>query len=537
MAQPAAAPFAAHDPAPAPAAQGDRLVHRLTLATTATLNGKEVAAVKIAGRWTLTPLRGGRTLAQLESPEVSLVGTAAPDGAALSQPFVLHAADGVLDRIAFAPGTPAAVKELLTSVAVLTQYTDRPGDHWTAAERDLSGVYEACYTRLDGHLSRSRSQYLSLHQLKVPAGTRSGEVLLSDEHARFDVDGQGLTAASVQLNQTAHLGQGVPQVDLRAQATLLRQSSERVALEDGPAFDPEEIRSHLDPAASERRQLEQRVGGASAQALLDSALAATQLDPLAAASRRERHRVLDQLQAKVQLDPAAAHALAGGLQDHKADPRFADLVSGALAGAGTPEATDALASVLDASWTGEPRLQVISSLGLTPAPTARSVAVLKGALDQEQGLQAALALGLEAQSLGDEAGKDAIDALLQRYAQAQDPQARRVYLLALGNTASRRVLQALEDTIAGPDYGLAEVATYGLRMIPGDDVDAVLDQLIGRGSTVTVAAIKSAGFRSAALWSPRLLAYLAQFAQQPQVADTLRAVLTHWSVDLPAAPN
>jgi HEAT repeat protein len=205
------------------------------------------------------------------------------------------------------------------------------------------------------------------------------------------------------------------------------------------------------------------------------------------------------------------------------------MVAAALGQAGTPEATHELAALMGDPLPVDTRRQIVAQLALAAAPDAETTGALTRAIDEPGGEQAALALGAEARTIGDEDAGDAIDELLKRFAAAGNREAARGYLIALGNTGSRRVLPALKATIGGTDYGLAEVATLGLRFIPGDDVDELLEGLIASASSVIVPAIHAAGYRSPDLWLDKLRGFEKQFAGHKQVTDALDAVIAHWT--------
>ena len=143
------------------------------------------------------------------------------------------------------------------------------------------------------------------------------------------------------------------------------------------------------------------------------------------------------------------------------------------------------------------RDQILMNLALAKAPTADSAAALADQLDGPQSSTAALALGAQAGTLGDDASGDAIDTLLERYADATTIADKILYLDALANTGSRRALPVMQDAIQqGESYPLACAGAFGLRRIPGDDVDDLLQALIQGGTVVIVQAIKATAYRS-----------------------------------------
>ncbi len=137
---------------------------------------------------------------------------------------------------------------------------------------------------------------------------------------------------------------------------------------------------------------------------------------------------------------------------------------------------------------------------------------------------------MQARGLGDDgAGGDATAQLLQRYAAATSEADKITYLTALGNTGSREALPVMQAAITGDDYNLATVGTFGLRLIPGDDVDDTLLGLIQSGSNVILQAIQATAYRSPAVWQGRLEQAQVQFSTQKRVLDAIAAVLVRWS--------
>jgi hypothetical protein len=516
-------------------ARGLRARYRLSAEHHALVDGKASASQRVAGLWTTTARAGGRTEVEFTATRLEVVGEAAPTAAEVATPFVVATTDGLLTGLGFAEETPDGARNLLTSLATTLQVTDRPGAAWTALEEDLTGRYEARYTRAGERITRTRGRYT---QMRGAHGLDASPVdmLASDEHTEVVLDARGLVSATVKLSQTVSPGRGMATVTILVTASLERVDVSEVALVAGADLAPAPVTARLDRAPLQRRRLESLVAGASTSTLLAEAHRAAHLDEHAPDRTRAGASALRRLSALAQLDERAPVEMADAIRRDPGDHQVVGLVAGALSSSDSPAATGALASLLDEALPDDARSQILAQLGLARAPTAESAAALTRALDGPLGHQAALSLGAEASKLGDDtAGGDAIDLLLARYAAAA-PGDKRVYLQALANTGSPRVLPALKDAIQGADYDLARAAAYGLRSIPGDDVDDYLATLIENGTSVAVEAIMATGYRSATLWAPRLAAFQKQFQGQKRVLDAIQAVLGRWA-QLPDAKS
>lgn len=521
----------------APRARVTQARYRLVSEHRALVNGVESAKVMVQGAWITTPRTGDRTEVRLSADRITVTGDKAPLPGDVAAPFVMENRDGVLAALAFSDATPGKSRDFLAGLATLLQHSDRPGDTWTVEEEDLAGVYEAQYTRSGDTVTRQRGRYT---KMRGPSGleAREGDALQSSEESRFTFDAKGLVRATVKLAQTSVIAKGMPTVEIRATATLVREDVAEVALEAGARLAPEAITTHVDHAAIARRRQEKLVAGAHASELIADARAAAHLDRKEPGVDRQRNTALRRLSALVQLEGDTAREIGQAIREDANDAESVRLLAGSLASAKSSDATGALASLLDAPLPDESRSIVLANLALARKPTAESAAALTSALDQPMGAQAALALGAEAARLGDDpASNDAVGTLLARYEAATTPAERRLYLEALGNTGSREALPVMLAAIQGGDYALARAGALGLRLIPGDDVDDALAVLIESASPVMFEALEAVGSRSPTLWKPRLVALEERFAGQKRVLEAIEALLTRWgNLSVPAKP-
>jgi hypothetical protein len=534
-----AQPAAAVAPAPAataraarsskPAERAARARYHLTSEHRAFLNEKESAAVVVEGTWTTTERTEGRTEVQLAATRIAVLGDTPPAVTDVAEPFVMVKESGRLASLGFPQAMPGKARDLLSSLSATFQCSERPGDGaWKVEEQDLTGKYEAAYVREGDKLTRQRGRYL---ETRGPRGleAQQGDAISSVEDSQFVFDARGLVRATVKLTRTSTLGKGMPSVMMVLRATLVREDVAEVAPAAGPDLSPEPITSHVDHAAIARKRNEKLVAGAKAPELIDAVRSAAHLDRKAPDTDKQRALALRRVSALVQLDGAAARDVAAAIRKDPSDQGTVGLLAGALASAPTPEATGALASLLDAHLPDEARSTVLADLALAAMPTAESAGALTRALDKPLGGQAALALGAEAQKLGEDDAGSAVEELVKRYKAATTPDEQRTYLQALANTASREALPVMLDALRGADFELARLGAFGLRLIPGDDVDDALWSLVEGGSPVVFEALKAAAYRSPALWQPRLEAAREPFAGQKRVLEQIQAILNQWS--------
>jgi hypothetical protein len=535
-AAPAATALEATAVRPRPAAQKAVVTrYRISSAQHVVIDGEERASVLIEGVWTTSSRAGAPVEAQLAATKIDVRGGDAPSAADLAAPILLGSHDGVLDAMAFSDATPRAARGILTGLATTFQHSARPDARYTVEEEDLLGRYQAVYQRApEGRLVRTRHRYTALRGARGLSAERAS-LMAPEERSELRFDDEGLVSARVAIKHTFSVGDGMAAVEMRLSATLAREDVATVDLPPAPELDLQAISDHLDRAAISRRNDEARVAGAKAPELVAKARRAAHLDRKNGDAQKHRSVAVKRLSSLVKIDAEAATVIADAIRNDPGDRESVGMLAGSLASADAPAATNALARLLDEPLPAEARSAVLMSLGVARAPTAESVSALSSALDGPRGADAALALGSQAGKLADDgAGEDAVNRLLERYAAAKTPEERRLYLDALANSGSRDALPVMLAALQDQDFGIARTAAYGLRFIPGDDVDDLLLSLIQSGSTVTVEAIQAAAFRAPAVWKPRLEAAKVQFDGQKRILDTIAAVLVRWA-NLPSS--
>lgn len=508
--------------------------YKLTFEHRSTIDGKEAVVVEIAGTWTTIERAGGDIEAQFAASRIAIKGDEAPSNQDVADSFTLKMHDGGLLAVAFAKGTTDRAHNLLVSIATALQYTNRPGQTWTVEEQDLMGKYEATYNRVGQRVQRKRGAYT---QMTSSNGSQTnGNTLQSTEDSSFLFDEKGLVSATIKLDQQSALGQGLPTIAMALRVKLERIDSTEVPLVAAPFRDATSIAPRVDRGLAERNRRLSIVAGATMTELLEAAKSAAHLGEDAPLRYREQAKAMRRLTALVELEPTAANELAAAIKKDPSDLDSARLLSGALSSAESPQATNALSSLLGDELPEETKSTVLMNLGLAKAPTVESTSALTKALDGPLGNQAALALGSQAHTLGEEDGAGAVDTLLSRYEAAKTSEERLAYIEALANTGSREVLPVMHAAISGNDFTAARAGTLGLRLIPGDDVDDTLWGLIAKGTIVTLDAIKATGYRTPSVWKPKLEKAQTMYQGENRVLEAIQAVLSQWKSLEVAAP-
>lgn len=505
-----------------------RIHYQLAYEQAAAITGRAPMQVTVRGEWITTPHRSGRTEvrfvpATLDGPRGSVPATAD-----LIAPVQLVRDGGVLVAMGFTAAMPEPGRAMMTALATTFQRSERAGSAWTVTEDDLMGRYDAGYRRDGDVVHRSRDGYRAMrgpHGLSVDAAGRT----TARERSRFEVDAAGLVRADLAIELRVALGDAGPAADL-----TLRASLERTAIEWVPAS-----ASRLLPAgpitdhADHRRAIEDAdralVAGASAAELVAELARLAALDRALPGVGHDRAIVLARLAAAIRLDPAAAAVVADAIRAHAADATGVELLAGALASAGVPEATDVLAGLVGAELPAPSRAALIGALSFAAPVTAASLAALVGALDDAGGEQAALALGSHRRRAADalaEPARAAASELLGRYAGARGTE-RVIYAKALGNAGDPAALPSLREAMRGGDRALRDAAVFSLRFVPGAAADALLEEALA-DPTLAGAAVRAIGYRGPQVWRERLEAARQRYADRNDVLSAIHAALRRW---------
>jgi hypothetical protein len=514
--------------------EAQRLVYAAALTQRIEVGRHVGADVRIAGRWSLTPVPGTRIVeARLDDATVEGHGAPEVPREALRQPVLLvHDEAGRLVGLRFAREAPAGARALLTGLASLAQYTAGAGEAWEVDEVDAAGPFHASYRREGRSVRRSKRGYAALHAGGSTRMTLEGE-------GRIVVGGDGLVEALDAREATrAEIGEGMAPITGALGATLRLvdrgparaadvEAAERRIATHGPAS----MGVRDDDEAAQRRADERRAAGAKLGDLR-RAFAESDGEPDTDARGRRRAALLERSAAVLRLDPAQSLEAGKQLARPGVKDADADFFAAALGAAGTEEATAALADVLAApDATGDAHRHAAVSLAQSSFADAHTIDALRTAASSDDALvreAATLALGAQARTLqqaGDQ-GADLPDPaadLLAAYAAAGDAAARRLALEALGNSGNGRALDVIRAELGSP--ALAPTAAYALRFMPAPVADDLLVELVASPDpSLRRAAWAAVYYRDAALWAPRLKAALAM-ETDPQVSAAIEAAL------------
>ncbi|HVV88172.1 MAG TPA: HEAT repeat domain-containing protein [Kofleriaceae bacterium] len=488
--------------------------------------------VKVEGEWITTPRRDGRievrfVPAAIDGPDGSM-----PAAADVATPVQLVREDGVLSAMGFVDAMPAKGRALMTNLATTFQVSEQPGSSWIVAEEDLLGRYDAAYQRAGDTLVRSRDAYVSARSAGELSAKAAGDIGASEE-SRFVVDREGVVSADVGVALSIAISDDAPSAQAHVKATLARTSIEWVTPSMTAALAAEPISDHVDRAVARASADESRVAGATLDVLLAELRRLAALDGAAKATRDQRAHLMARLCAYLRLHPEAASRVADELRAQAANHDATRLLAGALGQARVAEGTDALAALALLPAGDLPagaRSDVLGALQLAEPPTEASLAALTASLDGPDRAAAALGLGVHSRGapaeLSDQAGV-AVRTLLDRYASAGSAGDRVVLAQALGNTGSPAALPLLRELASGADPDLAEAALYGLRFVPGDDVDELLAGAIDDPDRA-LGAVRAIAYRAPATWRDRLIALQDRYAGRSDIVMSIRGTLRRW---------
>lgn len=504
-----------------------RSTYRLTYQVESQIEGKPGPRVDLTGEWTVEPLSDDRVAVRLARVEID-GHRLAPTAEAAERDVELLVVDGVVEGIAYAPKTDLPARRLLSGLATLLWPVVRADDaEWSVEQEEVGGAHLATYARIgDARIERRIERVLALRG-SDGLDRHGGQQVTPTGVSTFDFDAQGLVAARIVDDRTFEMQGQTLTVVTRTRASLQRIATEVVTRRAPTPYPMAGFSAEVDFAAQAAIRDDQKVGGADLPTLMKDLEAALARDPAHPDTSKWRHRALERLTALIRIDPAVAPqvaALLARLDAH--DPRAAFL-AGALSGANTPDATNALAGVLAEDLPNRIRHGVHVNLSLTDAPTAESMQALKGELVGARANSAAMALGAQAGKLepDDAAAESAIELLLRRYREAGSVAEKIAALKALGNSGHPAILAVVGEALADP--ALTAQAIRALRFVPGAEVDALLAAQLDRGAHAW-AVIEAIAQRAPAEWAPRLSAARERFAGDARVLAQIDQLLAQW---------
>lgn len=410
-------------------------------------------------------------------------------------------ADGTRQTIGFDAETTPTQREHLTLLATLFVPSLQDASDWTVEVSDATARFRAAYTRDGDGIERHIERFLAMHTDRGP-DRQMAERLSVRGGTRYTLDGDALVRADVHRALHFRPEGGRHHVRVLHQGSLVRVGEATGSALARLVLRP--IGPQADLRADARAHDRALLADASVGELiddLDAVVGENQFDEIV---RGQRHRTLRRLTALLRIDPSQTPAIVDALHARRERGPAVAMLAGALAQAGHAEATAGLVELLEAELPAGARRSVTAGLALTDAPTVESLGVLGGQMHTDDG--AALAAAAQAGKLMDEAPDEAaevIDALVARYHDATAVDERRLCVLALANTGDRRALPVMQAEIA---HGDTATATYGLRFIPGGDVDALLAAALTADDLIFDAALRAIAHRDAAVWREPLRA-------------------------------
>jgi hypothetical protein len=501
-------------------------------------DGPRGFTVELTGRWELTvvgsdgervELRGVLRDPKLQTRADGTGGAApavAPDP--LDAPAYLVARrDGRIEEVYVDAAAPPLARDLLRSLALATQVVV-PGDRaraWTVEERDGVGEYLASYAREGDVVTKAKDRYragaaeLARRDVAIDSATRYRlgqdgwpQVVDADETLRVAA-ADAMPAVTIRSSQRLRLSRtdrdaGAIGAFRRARPGLVAATARGAAAPDGAG------------APDDRRTL----AGATYPELLEALRAAAEPD----ADPRARGSLMAKLVALFRLDPGAHEEAIAEIRGGAGEPLAAGLLA-ALGAAGTPEAQAAVREVLgDGDVEPAVRAHAAIALGMTPSPDAETVSALDRSTrgdDPQARHVAELALGNTAHRTGDAALRTrAVERLLELWVAAATPDDQVIALEALGNTGDPRILEVVRGALAAPHDRVRASAARALRFVPHPAADQLLGTALASDAAapVRIAAVDAAGYR---VLAPLLSALGASLERDPDEAVRVSVVL------------
>jgi HEAT repeat protein len=394
---------------------------------------------------------------RLAGARVEVEGDAdrSPQGPFDSPPFVATiAATGEILEFEFPPDTAPRLRELLAETVRTFQCVvpAGAGARWRTEERHATGTFVANYRRdPGGSIRKTKSRYLEegITVTHAQATFRPSSACWIDEASlKETVVIESKDVVRVVTTTTALLSASPGEVQL-SPADFAAHRMERWVEGEEPKDAPPEP-----PVVPTREEVEATVKGLVASG-----------GENATAIARLRRQLVD----GGPLDVVVVAIAAEGTSEDKA----AALI-GVLGFAGTPEAQEALASILrGAEARHSSRLRAAVALGLLARPGPRAMESLWAASEDRSDASAVdvsntalLALGTATGALRDQGSPDARShrsRLVERLHRAADGIETEVVLKSLGNTRDTEVQHEIAAHLEDPSYAVRTAAAYAMR--------------------------------------------------------------------------
>ncbi len=213
------------------------------------------------------------------------------------------------------------------------------------------------------------------------------------------------------------------------------------------------------------------------------------------------------LKALIYLQPETCPRLAKELSAAKSESRIMQILTGALASIGNAQAQSALALAIRSRPNDEPALaMLVAALAMVDTPTEASEQVLRELAATSPLLNvrasAELGLGTMAHQLADTQPQRTariVRAVAAQLDKATSVDARRQYLLVLGNAGANESLDTIARYLGDSAPEVRAAAAAALRWIDGAEADRLLCNTLSADAdaTVRIEAATALGFRVA----------------------------------------
>ncbi|MEP7122705.1 MAG: HEAT repeat domain-containing protein [Byssovorax sp.] len=482
---------------------GDTFLYAVEATRSASVGGESQAAqsvvVHLAGSLALTltgqDAAGVQVRADMRSPRYDVTPRPEQDGSAsLVQPFYFTArSSGEMTAFHFAKSVPAEVRILLKGLTTALQLVTPPlpGAAWRVTEQDGSGEYQAAYRVADGAVHKTKEKYLRTRGTKGLSPIPESSTYAVTSSLDFGIDSTGWPATVVEdetLDVAARSVRVVAKSKTKARLVSVEAHPEiKSALNDAD-FESDALTSAAARALGKRQ---------ADRSLVDGKTFPELQVPLISSDVHERNRTQSRMAALFRLDPAAPREAEEAVLHGSIDENAKKRLLGALGSAGTPEAQQALASILETKDAPRSlRADAAVALGVSKQVTPEGEQAIVKAMDssdKEIADTATLAAGNQARTMITEQSgdpRDVVETLIARLVAASSDEERTLCLRALGNTGDLRALPAIQPYLTHSDVALRALATSSLRFMDGSEIDALLiAAMADKDATVRVAAV------------------------------------------------
>jgi hypothetical protein len=454
-----------------------------------------------------------------------------------------------------APGPSVAlVRTLLAATQFVLPLDAASPDAWEREEEDALGRYVASYRAEPAPAGGTPPppDYRTFRKEKLRdlpprrTGSRGAAMIVPgvrrDGHllARFDLGSGRLvslhgeeghemgladlfrarTRATVKLEYVRTDSLGATELEAARRAGAARMQEE-TALRLWTVVETEEAR---------RARYRGELSGATAEALLAELATVDAAGPDA-----DTTALYLKLQALAALEPDFTRTLRQRLIAGDPESHAIGLVISALAGAGHPEAQNALVDALAArARDAQAQLAVMDALAGVTAPTDVAEAALRklsGTEDDDVASTARLSLGTMAGTLADSSPQRAarlVGWAVQELDAATSNAGRVLMLLALGNAGSARALEAIARHGASPSAQVRGAAAFALRWIDSPAADELLRKVLLADADGDVRAQAAAAFQFRDLTAETFEAHTTALRKDDSIEVRLAVIENLW---------